>query len=808
YLYMDTNGDGDEDGSPIDSTFTNASGVFTFTGVEPGVYVLVEEQPFLHNSLSDYDTSTAGADTDGDDLSDGPDNDIPVVVVPGEDDEDNDFVNGRPGIICGNVSDDTGAPIGSVIIDLYADTDGDGNADGAPIATTISDSDSGNFCFEDITPGDYVLVETHPLNYDSVSDIDTSITALDLDGDDGAVPDDDIPVTLSPGETDADNNFVEDPHVGSISGMVMNDLSAPMENIMVELYGDSDGDGNPDGPALTNAISDATGMFYFTGVEPGMYCIVEMHPANYSSISDYDDTPDPDGDDSSEGPDNDIPVTVDPGEADDDNNFMNGRPGSICGAVTDDLGNPLDAVVILLYADVDSNGIADGPPVAITSTEASAGAYCFDSLVPMAYVVIEQQPLDYGELDDYDRTVDVNDPDGDDQIDGPDNDIPVILAPGEADEDNDFRDVLCPDLPQITGDTTFVICDGMAIEFEAQNQQLGTETYTWNFGDGATPATATGVGPHTVTYDTTAINQLETYVTLQIAKDGCPPVEDTVANVIVHPYPDATILFAAGNTGGDNCWMVPHTFQPLAPEIPGATYTWDFGPYATPSTATGYGPHEVEFDSAGTWTVSLLIDPNFPVTSCPDSSTFEVDIIECYGNISGVVKTDEDDPIGNVLITLYTDNDSDGVPDAGPPLGFTFTTANGNYAFTVLDPGNYVVQEFQPSGYLNLYDVDESPDGDDVPNTDQTDDLIPVTVGALVTDSDNNFVETVELGMITGTVFEDLDGDEEPDAGEGIDSVWIMLFDDVDKDGVPDGPNPVDSAMTDTSGFYMIENVS
>ena len=36
--------------------------------------------------------------------------------------------------------------------------------------------------------------------------------------------DDDIPVTLEPGEDDEDNNFVEDPNVGTISGLVVNDL--------------------------------------------------------------------------------------------------------------------------------------------------------------------------------------------------------------------------------------------------------------------------------------------------------------------------------------------------------------------------------------------------------------------------------------------------------------------------------------------------------------------------------------------------------------------------------------------------------
>ena len=103
-------------------------------------------------------------------------------------DADNDFIDGRPGMICGNVSDDTGLYISNVIIQLYLDVNNNGVQDAGDllVATTISDGDSGDYIFEDVTPGNYVIVEVQPVNYTDISDYDHSTTPPDTDGDDSA----------------------------------------------------------------------------------------------------------------------------------------------------------------------------------------------------------------------------------------------------------------------------------------------------------------------------------------------------------------------------------------------------------------------------------------------------------------------------------------------------------------------------------------------------------------------------------------------------------------------------------------------
>ena len=174
-----------------------------------GNYVIVETQIPFYSNISDRDTSISVNDPDGDDIADGPDNDIPVRLLPGEIDADNIFVNGRPGSICGQVRTDDGNPIANVLIYLHLDTNGDGNADGAPIDSVLTDGDSGDYCFLDIEPRDYVVVESQPLNYFDVTDYDHSTGPFDPDGVDTTLvlADNDVPVTLAPGEEDNDNRL-------------------------------------------------------------------------------------------------------------------------------------------------------------------------------------------------------------------------------------------------------------------------------------------------------------------------------------------------------------------------------------------------------------------------------------------------------------------------------------------------------------------------------------------------------------------------------------------------------------------------
>ena len=124
-LYSDSNSDGVADGPILSSTSTNGAGIYTFTDVEPGNYIVVQISPLYYSSIMDHDESINANDADGDDSGEGPDNNIPVVMLPGETDADNNFEEGRPGVICGYVTDTLDQPMSNVIIQLYHDLDND-----------------------------------------------------------------------------------------------------------------------------------------------------------------------------------------------------------------------------------------------------------------------------------------------------------------------------------------------------------------------------------------------------------------------------------------------------------------------------------------------------------------------------------------------------------------------------------------------------------------------------------------------------------------------------------------------------------
>jgi len=192
-----------------------------------------------------------------------------------------------------------------------------------------------------------------------------------------------------------------------------------------------------------------------------------------------------------------------------------------------------------------------------------------------------------------------------------------------------------------------------------------------------------------------------------------------------------------------------------------------------------------------------------------DLGAYEEGVSGCTGNVAGIVKTLTGVPISNTFILLHRDDDADGLPDGGPgdTIGFAVTTISGTFLFAFVTPGNYVLEEIQPTGYSNEYDEDETPDPADTLNVDMTDDLLPVAVYPNISDFDNVFVESLILSTISGTVFEDFDGDEEHDTLEGIDSVTMHLFEDADVNGLADTPDPIDSTLTDSLGNYLFADI-
>src|SRR5690606_37828324 len=213
------------------------------------------------------------------------------------------------GTICGFVRDDIGNPISNVTLQLFTDPNGDGNhiPDGVLVATATTDGETGLYCFEDIEQGQYVIFQIQPNHYDSVSDYDHSTDASDPDGDDSAAgPNNRIPVILLPAEADMDNNFIEDPHQGHITGQVREDIGGGIAGVTIELWNYGNGDGQPDAGGLVGSVvTNASGNYAFMNAEPGRYVLKQIQPNGFTDYTDYDRSINPndlDGDDSALGP--------------------------------------------------------------------------------------------------------------------------------------------------------------------------------------------------------------------------------------------------------------------------------------------------------------------------------------------------------------------------------------------------------------------------------------------------------------------------------------------------------------------------
>ena len=196
----------DAQGNPVGTalaltTANPTTGAYQFSGLMPGDYVVVQEQPAGFNSISDQDETPDGDSLDSDTTVD---DRVAVTLDVGEtEDDSNNFVEQGTGSIEGNVLVDNGngstTPLAGVTLTLLDDA-------GNEIATATSGSD-GSYSFTNLLPGDYTVVQTQPAGLTSVTDEDQQPDGDPQDN--NTAVDEQIGVNLSPGEVDAGNNFIE-----------------------------------------------------------------------------------------------------------------------------------------------------------------------------------------------------------------------------------------------------------------------------------------------------------------------------------------------------------------------------------------------------------------------------------------------------------------------------------------------------------------------------------------------------------------------------------------------------------------------
>ncbi len=303
YLYKDVNGDNTPDGAAIASTTTNASGIYGFSSLEEGKYIVGFVLPNGYigsattansfNPDSDVDNDNNGVSTiNGNELQ----SKTITLTANGEPVNDGDGANG-------NLTLDFGIRVcGSLIIGDYVWEDTNGNglqdsdeygingikvtltyADGT-IQVTTTDAD-GYYFFNNLVAGTYTV------KFDTPDGFKPTIPNAGRTDRDSDVPANGGPVTViisaAPGNTTIDAGYVK--VLLNLGNQVFNDANANgikdaaevgIAGLTVHLYKDDNNDNMPDGLPIATTTTDAAGNYTFANLQAGNYIVSVQLVAN------------------------------------------------------------------------------------------------------------------------------------------------------------------------------------------------------------------------------------------------------------------------------------------------------------------------------------------------------------------------------------------------------------------------------------------------------------------------------------------------------------------------------------------------
>ncbi len=651
----------------ITSTNTNVNGFYEFASLQPGNYILEQDDISGYINLSDLDESS-----DDDNDQDGANNIIFVNLEGGEIDADNNFreqiVNG---LISGFAYDGNGSGLQDIGISLF-DTNGN-------LLTSTITNGNGFYQFTPLPAGDYFVVQADIRGLTNISDEDESPD--DVGDDDEA--NNRIFVSIGPRERDTDNNFRDEILIGTISGSAFDESGIGLSNTIITLR---DSNGN----FVSSVATNINGFYAFETVVPGDYSLQQGEIRGYANLSDRDESPDDPIDENDDGADNSIAVILEPGETDADNNFRDQlNRGVVSGFAFDSEGNGLANITISLFTAPERDLIA------VRQTN-NNGSYEFNAVPPGDYTIEQEDLPGFLNISDLDESPD----DANDQ-DGANNIIFATVEPQENDTDNNFRD------QALTGSIS-----GFAL-------------------DGA------GRG---------------------------------LANIIItlKDLSGNSILSLATNNDGS------FEFNPVAPgayvleqmDIPNYTNISDLD--ESPDDAN-------DQDEANN-----MIFVTVETQENDADNIFRDQIIT--GAVSGFAYDEQGRGLPNVAISLFTASDRNF-------LARRFTNNSGFYQFTGLTPGDYTIEQTEMPGFGNISDLDESPD--DVNDQDEANNIIFATVEPQENDTDNNFRDQSLAGTISGFAFDE--------AGNGLANIVIILRD--------LAGNPIRSLATNNDGSYEFSPV-
>ena len=671
----------------MDSVFvrTDANGHYSVDTLPPGIYEVVEINNYPAGEVDPLAAYIDGKDSTGniDGTTVGSksnDKFTQVELCAGDDGVEYNFGEIRPAQISGYVtlatpegdcldpSDPNHVGVGGVSIELY-------DVDGNLVGSTQTDAD-GSYEFDGLAPGVYTVVEIQP---GSLLDGDEHVGEIDGTTSGALVDNDKFTVSLESGDQGTNYNFCEhDP--AELKGTVWFDANDNgvqdsgedgIAGVVIELF-------DKDGTKIAETVTDANGDYCFTDLYAGDYLVRQTQPDGY--IDGQESLGDVDGVTRGEVGEDFFCVTLNGGESGQNYDFGEIRPASLKGTVWVDSNNDgvldsgedrIEGVVIQLF-DKDGNVVSE------TVTDAN-GEYCFENLTPGDYLIKEIQPTDY--LDGKESLGDVN---GVESGELGEDFFCVTIEGGDQGTEYNFGEVppaeLCGTVyhdannngRQDSGEEGI---GGVVIELLDKNGNLIAETVTDANGDYCFNDLYPG---EYVVQETQPDGWID-------GKESLGDVNGTVSGEVSQ---DSFCVHLEAGDEGNN-----YDFGELQPaEIHGRV--WEDGPAI--ETEDGLVPDNYRELRDGIYQEGV----DTPLAGVRMQLYYYFDPT----NNSIVPRPVT---LGEVQADHY---DHMGTDDPNAPV-WVETMENGEYWFTGLTPGSYIVLQSQPDGYLDSNDTEGTTSG-------------------------------------------------------------------------------------------------
>lgn len=649
-------------------------------------------------------------------------------------------------------------PVGSISGRVFEDRNGNGAPDagepGVPGVTlklaglsgqrTAATDASGSFQFTDVAPGAYTVEETDPTGYVSTTPNLRSIH-------------------LPPGGS-LGLSFGDQP-AGTVSGIVFHDLDGNglrdsgepgIGGVSIRLM---------DGTGQRTTTTSGDGSYLFTFVTPGSYSVEETDPLGYSST-----TP------------NARSVSVAAGGSA-NASFGDQAAGTIAGAVFEDTNGDgsrdpgeagIGGVTIRLSGSVGQR----------TTTTSGDGSYQFPGTTPGTYSVEETDPLGFTSTTPNLRTVSLSSGGSANASFG---DQAAGTVGGVVYEDINGNGQQEPGEPGLPG---------VAVRLTGAAGQRNTVTS----GDGVFRFLEVAPGAYSVEeidpagYSSTTPNLRS--ITIGSGGSASTRFGDQAAGTL------AGLVFSDANgnglrDAGEN-GIGGVTIRATGADGTRTTFSAGDGSYQFPALVPGNYTVE-ETDPAG----FVSTTPNVRAVSLTSGGSAAAS----FG----------DQPVQTISGIVFEDTNGNGRADAGEPgiggvrlallraddatqVGETTTSGDGLYVFADVPAGSYQVRQSVPSSYtvltINGVPPGAALQGNEPPPSSVTKPVQLADGGAASVSFGNNVV-----GRLSGVVYNDLDGDGSPSAGDpGLGGVTIEVRH-------PDTGNLVASAVTTGGGVYTIASL-